>query len=126
MNRLVKRRPDGIEVRNSWSVGRSRRRADIVVDHLTVSAVHARIHDEGAGSYRLEDLGSTNGTYQRIGDRWRAIQSVLVGLDDPIALGDLRTTVRGLLERAGRSGDKDKSQYYRDPDTGAIIRSRRS
>ena len=37
--------------------------SDVFLDDVTVSRKHARIVATSAGSYRLEDLGSLNGTY---------------------------------------------------------------
>lgn len=44
------------------TVGRDSHRADIVLEHPTVSGEHARIRFEG-GQFYLYDLASTNGTF---------------------------------------------------------------
>ena len=55
---------------DTYMVGKASGGADIIIDKKTVSRVHARIKKE-AGSYRINDLGSRNGTYlngERISD----------------------------------------------------------
>jgi ABC transport system ATP-binding/permease protein len=67
----------------------------IVLDAPTVSAVHARLLPLGGGSYRLEDLGSTNGTF--VNSRDNRVTQATVGSSDVVFLGSYRLPL-GRLE----------------------------
>lgn len=45
------------------SIGSERKKADIILTHDTVSAVHARIFKDAEGNFRVADLGSNSGTW---------------------------------------------------------------
>ena len=87
--------PDGAEV----TVGRSRS-ATVMVDHDSVSRLHARIRRDDAGAYWLYDEGSAAGTflnYEQLGLAPRPLQH-----GDVVQLG--RVTLRFRLELAGWAG----------------------
>ena len=46
----------------SKTIGRSRRQADLVLEHLSVSRAHLELIRTGSGA-AIIDLGSSNGTY---------------------------------------------------------------
>src|SRR5512139_1899254 len=68
--------------------------ADWVINHPEISRRHARIFYAG-GSYFVEDLGSSNGTYVN-GEKNAAAQALSNG--DQIRLGSEVTIVFGLPE----------------------------
>lgn len=70
-------------------LGRSRRRADMVIDNPTVSGVHAEIRQEG-GVTVIEDLDSSNGTFVN-GVR---IRKSRINPGDEIRLGNARLTFK--------------------------------
>lgn len=45
------------------SIGSERKKADIILTHETVSAVHARIFKDADGNFRVADMGSSAGTW---------------------------------------------------------------
>lgn len=49
--------------RSSVTLGKRKGEADVVLDHMSVSRLHARITEED-GIFYIEDLNSTNGTYK--------------------------------------------------------------
>jgi hypothetical protein len=67
------------------TVGRDPNRADIVVDHSTVSGEHARIQFEG-GQFYLYDLASTNGSFVNN----RRVQRQMLRDGDIVRLGDMK------------------------------------
>jgi pSer/pThr/pTyr-binding forkhead associated (FHA) protein len=68
-------------------IGRSRE-AGLVIEDPYASDFHARIAPEGDGRFRIQDMGSTNGTFVN-GDRLGA--PATVGPGDEIQIG--RTTM---------------------------------
>lgn len=71
------------EAVRSWVVG-SHPECDLRVDRPTVSGRHCRLSRQGDGTFRLEDLGSTNGTF--VNGR-RIAAPVTVGPEDRVTLG---------------------------------------
>lgn len=55
---------------------------DIVLDHVSISGSHAVIHNFG-GTFQVEDLGSTNGTFLN----GKAISEAVLGNGARINLG---------------------------------------
>lgn len=71
-----------VPLRESLTVGRAAS-CDVVVDDNYVSNVHARIFLRD-GSYFVEDLGSTNGTYM---NRTRVAAPVAIRPGDEVRMG---------------------------------------
>jgi hypothetical protein len=76
------------------------RRGDIPITNDTVSEQHARLESH-EGRWRLVDLASKNGTWLVEGANYDRHQDGFVSLDQPIAFGAYRTTVRALLKEIG-------------------------
>lgn len=109
----------------TYWIGR-RPASDIVVDDGSVSNLHAELVETDDGEYYLTDCNSTNGTYYQQQGQWKRIRQTFVAIDDPLKLGEVRTTVRQLLKgkRARqRTGQEGYSEYYkRNPGTGEMER----
>jgi len=84
---------------NSWTVGRSKS-CNIVVEYPTVSRRHAKLTGSGA-EIGIRDIGSSTGTFVMRDGEWSAISQATVSCDEPIRLGDHKTTARALLATAG-------------------------
>ncbi len=82
----------------SWTLGRGAD-SELRFEDDTVSRRHARLAVDAEGHWTLEDLGSSNGTWRREGERWVRIDRVQVALDDDLRLGERKTSLRALLER---------------------------
>jgi pSer/pThr/pTyr-binding forkhead associated (FHA) protein len=54
-----------------------------------LSERHARVFDSGGGKYQLEDLGSTNGTYVRIGDKHPIESGDLIYIGEQLMRADI-------------------------------------
>lgn len=124
-----------------FTIGREQGAADIVPlgDYPeSVSRCHAHIRaDLEHGTFRVEDLGSTNGTYVYQGTAWERILKGILDLDVPVRFGYLETTFRALLPDIQELAKKrsqalptpqtpqhapEKSSHpHRDPLTGEII-----
>lgn len=81
-----------------YSVGRSAP-ADMLLQHASVSRVHAEVVPLSDGRVYVTDRDSTNGTFIRERGRWRRITQDFAGAGDEMRFGDMRVSVRSL--RAG-------------------------
>ncbi|AHE54678.1 ATP-binding cassette domain-containing protein [Sphingomonas sanxanigenens] len=88
-------------IHGSMTIGREPGADGLALDHPAVSRRHAILH--GGGDPRIEDLGSTNGTYVN-GERVRGSQRLAEG--DSIAFGPLRFMFSGGTLREPRKAGK--------------------
>lgn len=72
---------------DSYMIGKLKSRADICIDHPSISRIHAKIIREGK-DYYLYDLNSTNGTFVN-GERLAVNERVMIRLSDEIRFADL-------------------------------------
>ena len=84
---------------NSWTIGRSKG-CNIIVEYPTVSRRHAKLTGSGS-EIEIRDIGSSTGTFVMRDGEWSAISQATVSCDEPIRLGDHKTTARALLATAG-------------------------
>jgi pSer/pThr/pTyr-binding forkhead associated (FHA) protein len=84
---------------NSWTVGRNQS-CDIVVEFPTVSRRHAKLTGSGP-EIEIRDIGSSTGTFVMQDGDWSQVTHATVSCDEPIRLGDHKTTARALLATAG-------------------------
>ncbi len=76
---------------------------DIVIEHVSVSRQHCELQALDDGAILLIDLNSKNGTSVRENGAWSPIDRAIVERDERILLGEIVTTVAGLLQRAPQS-----------------------
>jgi len=84
---------------DSWIIGRSDS-CDIVVAFPTVSRRHAKLSGTGP-EVDIRDIGSSTGTFVIQNGDWAQVMQAKVTCDEPIKLGDHKTTARALLATAG-------------------------
>lgn len=120
-----------MDTRN-FTVGRDAARADVVPaggNLDTVSHCHLTVQAKPNGrDFRIQDLGSANGTFAMENGSWVRVDKAVVTLTTPLRLGLLETTVQQLLSLfpAGRAGappacPRTGGRVFRDPTTGEII-----
>jgi hypothetical protein len=116
----------------SYRIGRSARLADVVVPVDSLSGLHAELVVTDRGRYYLSDCASTNGTFRRRNGRWERLRQEWIEADEPLLLGEYRTSVRGLLGLAGggrlsdresRPREQEGGKLMRNPETGEILRA---
>ena len=83
-----------------YKVGRSPK-SDIVLTDGSVSREHAEISDTSDGRYSIVDVGSTYGTFIMREGEWRKIKQAVIGPDEQIMLGKLKTTPARMLKLKG-------------------------
>lgn len=79
----------------AFKIGRSRKN-DVVLPHESVSRAHAELVATENGRYYMTDCDSTLGTFRQKGERWVRIRQEFVDPDEPLMLGEYRTSARGL------------------------------
>ncbi len=83
-------KPDG------KTIGRSAQ-CDLVLDHDSVSRVHARIEVTGDGFLAVTDQQSSNGTYLHRNGRWIRVLKVILGTQDRVRFGDHEVSLDRLV-----------------------------
>ena len=83
----------------SWTVGRSKS-CNITVEFPTVSRRHAKLSGTGP-DIEIRDIGSSTGTFVKQDGEWAQVMQATITCDEPIRLGDHKTTARALLATAG-------------------------
>jgi len=74
---------------------------DIVLDHGSVSRIHARIHLTGEGYLAVRDGKSSKGTFLHRNGHWIRIRKVILGTQDRIRFGDKEVPLERLIEAFG-------------------------
>jgi len=69
---------------------------DLVVAHLTVSRLHARIELADDGLVCLQDTGSSNGTFLKRNDNWIRVRKVTLCIGDRIRFGEIEVSLERL------------------------------
>ena len=118
-----------------YTVGRDPSAA-IVLQHETVSRVHAELVPVTDGQIYITDCASTSGTFIDEGGRWHEISQSFVGAGGRLRFGEVEVSVQRLLvdisrlsaakgERSGGSSDVEEENQLdasqgvvRDPGTG--------
>jgi len=116
---------------------------DVVVNHDTVSRLHAELVMLDDGRAYLTDCGSTSGTSVYRQNQWQQIQQDFVNQGETLSFGDMELSVSSLIAQLPRSRssapqasvsnsnayagavDKDTNpqgvRVRRDPRTGEIL-----
>lgn len=90
----------GVVCMTSFKVGRSPQ-SDIVISDASVSRSHAELVRREDSAYDLKDLGSSYGTYVKREGNWEKVEEAMVQPDEPLMLGNYRTTAANLVRKSG-------------------------
>lgn len=82
------------------SIGRDTQ-CDIVLQHETVSHLHAHIHVTDDGYLAVQDANSRAGTFLNRNQRWIRVKKVILGTEDRIRFGDLEVALEKLVAAFG-------------------------
>jgi len=77
----------GVKEKDMRTIGRATD-CDIVLDHGSVSRLHATVQPTADGYLAVVDAASTNGTFLHRSGRWIRVQRVVLGTQDRIRFGD--------------------------------------
>ena len=75
---------------------------DLVLEHSTLSRLHARIELSDNGLVSINDSGSSNGTFLNRNDRWIRARKVTLSIGDRIRFGDVEVPLERLTAVFGR------------------------
>ena len=75
---------------------------DLVLDHVTLSRLHAHIELTGAGHVSILDAGSSNGTFVNRNDCWVRAKRVTLSIGDRIRFGDIEVPLQTLTAIFGK------------------------
>jgi len=87
-----------VKLKRNLTIGREAA-CDLQLEHDTVSRRHASLGLDGDGRYRLEDLGSSNGTWRRSDAGWERVGSASLDDNDVLRFGEVELTLGSLLRR---------------------------
>lgn len=92
---------------------------DIIIDEPSISRRHAELIAEPGGSYRLKDIGSSNGTHIQHGGDWQTLGEAAVEIDPgtTIRLGQKIVTLTGLLDLLQERPGEDEGRFAASTDT---------
>jgi pSer/pThr/pTyr-binding forkhead associated (FHA) protein len=85
---------------NGKTIGRASE-CNLVVDHESVSRIHANIEVTGEGYLAVQDARSSNGTFLHRNGRWIRTRKVILGSQDRIRFGDHEVPLDRLIELFG-------------------------
>jgi hypothetical protein len=74
---------------------------DIVLDHESVSRIHAQIRLTDEGYLAVQDASSGNGTFLNRNKQWIRIKKVVLGTEDRIRFGEEEIPLQKLVEAFG-------------------------
>ena len=75
---------------------------DIVLDHHSVSRVHATVQATQEGYLAVLDADSSNGTFLHRNGRWIRVRKVILGTQDRVRFGEHELPVERLVELFGQ------------------------
>ena len=75
---------------------------DMVLDHPSVSRLHATVQATPEGYLAVVDADSSNGTFLHRNGRWIRIRKVILGTQDRVRFGQDEVPVRQLVELLGQ------------------------
>jgi len=85
---------------NGKTIGRTSE-CDLVLDHHSVSRVHASIEVSEEGYLEVQDMHSSNGTFLHRNGRWIQARKVILGTQDRIRFGEEEVDLDRLVELFG-------------------------
>lgn len=77
----------GVNEKDTRTMGRAAG-SDLVVEHDSVSRLHATVQATDEGYLAVQDAGSSNGTFLHRNGRWVRVRRVILGTQDRLRLGD--------------------------------------
>ena len=86
---------------------------DLVLEDTTLSRLHARIELADDGLVRIQDAGSSNGTFVNRNDTWIRARRVTLCIGDRIRFGDIEVPLERLTAVFGkRAGTRLEAQRF--------------
>jgi pSer/pThr/pTyr-binding forkhead associated (FHA) protein len=91
----------GVKQQDKRIIGRAAD-CDMVLDHHSVSRVHASVQVTPEGYLAVVDADSSNGTRLHRNGRWIRVRKVILGTEDRVRFGEQEVPVRQLVDLFGQ------------------------
>ncbi|MBT8075450.1 MAG: FHA domain-containing protein, partial [Gammaproteobacteria bacterium] len=76
---------------------------ELVLEHATISRLHARIELADDGLVSVRDAGSQNGTFLNRNDNWIRIKKAVLCIGDRVRFGDVEVPLERLTAVFGEA-----------------------
>ena len=109
-----------------FTIGRSED-CDIRIDDASISRAHVAVTRLDANTFRVEDLGSTNGTFVLGEDAaWKQIKKIDVTANKRLRLGTYETSINAIAQMKSQRAKSDARSLAKrrprfDPKTGRLV-----
>ena len=91
----------GVKQQDKRIIGRAAD-CDMVLDHHSVSRLHATVQATPEGYLAVLDADSSNGTHLHRNWRWIRVRKVILGAEDRVRFGEQEVPVRQLVDLFGQ------------------------
>jgi len=91
----------GVKQQDKRIIGRAAD-CDMVLDHHSVSRLHATVQATPEGYLAVLDADSSNGTHLHRNGRWIRVRKVILGTEDRVRFGEQEVPVRHLVDLFGQ------------------------
>lgn len=86
---------------------------ELVLEHPTISRLHARIELADDGLVSVRDTGSQNGTFLNRNDKWIRVSKAILCIGDRIRFGDVEVPLEQLTTLFGKaSGARLDARHF--------------
>jgi len=86
---------------------------ELVLEHATISRLHARIELADDGLVSVRDAGSQNGTFLNRNDNWIRIKKAVLCIGDRVRFGDVEVPLERLTAVFGEaSGARLEARHF--------------
>ena len=90
----------GVNDKDTRAIGRSAE-CQLVLEHRSVSRLHATVQVTAEGYLAVQDSGSSNGTFLHRNGQWIRARKVILGTQDRIRFGEEEVELDRLVELFG-------------------------
>ena len=96
-------------------------RCDLVLEHSTISRVHARIELAEDGRVSLEDNGSSNGVFLNRNGTWIRAKKITLCIGDRVRLGGIEVPLEQLTAVFGHRSNARLEPRHFSPRDGNMV-----
>jgi len=97
--------------------------SDLVLEHPTLSRLHARLELAADGRVWVHDAGSSNGTFVNRNDAWMRIRKAVLCIGDRVRFGEVEVPLSELMAVFGRhANSRLEAKRFRVTHAGKTVR----
>jgi len=109
-------------VNNSWKIGRSGKKSQILLADDSVSGLHAEIVVLDDGRLYVSDCNSMNGSYILKDGQWVVFSQTYLRQGDDVRFGNYTISCDELYKMIKNENHTMPGRYERNPNTGEVIK----